>query len=248
MVRETTFPRRHAARSPDWARVSRSSLSWHLTWPGLCWRPAAMDNITNEHQFETTPSHASRTVRSRSTANWLNVLIPVVAAATFAFGGYVLATLHQRGEPDRPQHTRAPRGPRSGFAPALAAANTDGQPVAPVSTPEPSVQRDLRVKALEESGADDGPWTNDARAVFQKWQGETSLGASVAVGDIRCFKAGCETTITYPDMATCRNAAHELQETPSFRYWPGPRFRSGPMVQPSGSVQVTWIVNHHQSI
>jgi hypothetical protein len=49
-------------------------------------------------------------------------------------------------------------------------------------------------------------------------------------------------TATYASRAEYEDVNHEFQESESFKSWSAPKYRSGPVLLPSGSVQAVWIL------
>jgi hypothetical protein len=148
------------------------------------------------------------------------------------------------------------RVPHGSFAIATGSGPTDseaqpaGRPEAPPVEGLPGILGDRvqTIKAevagireqLAKSGPASGGWTSSAFEVFGKWQKESTLSSKVSFSDFRCYAGGCSITATYGDEGAFADGAHELQESESFKAWPGPKFRSGPVPLPSGAIETTW--------
>lgn len=107
---------------------------------------------------------------------------------------------------------------------------------------DPETQRDQVLAKLTGSGPAVGRWTMDASQVFDEWRTTSPSGRSVEFGNFACFAAGCAMAATYRDLSAYQGLTREFQESAQFKSWGGAKFRSGPIVLPSGAVQATWVL------
>jgi hypothetical protein len=102
-------------------------------------------------------------------------------------------------------------------------------------------QSEREVKALERSGPASPTLTADALRTADGLKRLPELvGADFT--DFRCFKDGCSMTATSPDAGSAAAAGEAIIRAKEFLYWPGPKFRSGPIPLASGQVQAVVIL------
>lgn len=102
---------------------------------------------------------------------------------------------------------------------------------------------DAMRSALERSGPTTEAWSQQAGEVFNGWA--TALGASAGtpeVGSTRCFVAGCEMRVLFPDVASAEQAASAFRLISEETSTHGGRVQTPPVPAPEGGVHVTWMM------
>lgn len=109
-------------------------------------------------------------------------------------------------------------------------------------TPEQSAK--LRVtralQALERSGNASAALTAGALQTVDNLKRLPELAAA-EFSDFHCYGDGCTVTATSRDASTAAAGADAIVRSEQYMFWPGPKFRSGPLPLPSGQVQTVVI-------
>lgn len=120
-------------------------------------------------------------------------------------------------------------------------------PAAAASAPEGEIlsageARDRELARVVASGADPRNLTADAVRVGQSWSRAAGKeGVDLKFAQWSCYRAGCVTNVRHaPELLDRLTRA--ISTDPSFLGWGGEKFRSGPIEQPDGKVEVTWIL------
>jgi len=111
----------------------------------------------------------------------------------------------------------------------------------PYATPQ--ARYDAMHEALERSGPTNEAWAGQAGAVFSGWN--KSLGDAGGHTDstsMRCFLAGCEISVTFPDRASYERAASAFRTIPEETSIHGGRVQTPGVATPDGRVQMTWMM------
>lgn len=119
------------------------------------------------------------------------------------------------------------------------------QPVpAPSKVPELTAQQELDqlLSKLVSSGAATRELTERFAAARARWP-ELVRQLHVALGNSVCYQRGCTVTTTAADEASINEATLKMTQDPSFLAWPGSKFRSGVIDEPTkpGRKQAVWI-------
>jgi hypothetical protein len=103
-----------------------------------------------------------------------------------------------------------------------------------------------RLNVLEQSGS--APQDLIARCVliFNCWRKEDAVIERRAVFGVPVFRAGgCAISLTHVEaryFPEIMNAIAQSKSRESLHTWKGAIFRSGPIAEPGGTLQVTWIL------
>jgi hypothetical protein len=95
--------------------------------------------------------------------------------------------------------------------------------------------------ALHKSGPSTEAWTGSALATFERWG--SALGGvdrTMESSSLRCYVAGCEMLVTFPDRATFEQASATFRGIPD--QIPMGRVQTPGVVLPDGQVQVSWML------
>ncbi|XYH97179.1 hypothetical protein ACMHYB_56995 [Sorangium sp. So ce1128] len=108
----------------------------------------------------------------------------------------------------------------------------------------PVARREAMLEALEDSGEDREAWTTAAPEIFASWRRAMpdDAGAVLDPEASRCFRAGCEVDVRFPDEAAYERAAAVLRHLKEDVPGHGGRVQTPPERLPSGEVQATWIL------
>jgi hypothetical protein len=174
--------------------------------------------------------------------------IGLVAGYLAGARGSATGSLEQP-EAGAPKHEAS--GP--GLSPSAAEPGSAARPpqsAAPAGTePAPEGERltakearDREVARMVASGADARNLTADALRVGESWSRATRKeGVDLKFGQWSCYGAGCVTNVRHaPEMLDRLTRA--ISTDPAFLGWGGEKFRSGPIDQPDGKIEVTWIL------
>jgi hypothetical protein len=107
----------------------------------------------------------------------------------------------------------------------------------------PQERYDAMRAALERSGATDEPWSQQASEVFSGWS--TSLGDAAGeprMDSVRCFVAGCEVRVTFPDAVSAERAASAFRTIREEGPAHGGRVQTPAVPARDGGVEVTWMM------
>lgn len=134
-------------------------------------------------------------------------------------------------------------GPRSGPQ-AIQTTPSDPPGAVPPVIGGPDAKADIEqmMAILTRSGPSTGDLDSRAMNVFQTWKNKSPVGSKVDFTDFKCFAGGCSVVATYAGMDGYVNMRRDFQRSHEFLTWPGPKFRSGPIQDPSGRVEATWIL------
>jgi hypothetical protein len=99
-------------------------------------------------------------------------------------------------------------------------------------------------EALEGSGPSDEPWTRAAGQVFADWADSISpeLSRNMDRRAVRCFVAGCEVLVTFPDSASAETAISAFRSIRERDARHGGRVQTPPVAAGAGRVQVAWML------
>jgi hypothetical protein len=95
--------------------------------------------------------------------------------------------------------------------------------------------------ALHKSGPSTEAWTGSARAIFDRW-GSALEGVerSVDSSSLRCYVAGCELLVTFPNRAAFEEGSAKFRGIPD--HIPMGRVQTPGVALPDGRVQVSWML------
>jgi hypothetical protein len=121
------------------------------------------------------------------------------------------------------------------------------QPLLPdkSTAPEPEItaesERDGLFARLVSSGAPDPTLVAATEKVVAGWRAlPLSMKDRPRLGPLVCHQAGCAITTTYVNARSFEKVAQKLSDAHDFFYYPGHRWRSGPISRPP-AVEHTWI-------
>jgi len=98
-------------------------------------------------------------------------------------------------------------------------------------------------EALALSGPTNEPWVASAPAVFEGWNRALgALGPGIDRSSLSCFVAGCETHLTFPDMASYERTASAFRSIQDSDAQHGGRVQTPPIPLPDGTVQAAWLM------
>jgi len=148
-----------------------------------------------------------------------------------------------------PVRARATLSTRAVEPPVVAA-----RPFEPEAVPEPAKPaasrqdptaeeaRDAEVARIKTSGPDLRNLAADARRVGQDWsKAVAEAGVDVKFDDWSCYRAGCITNVRHAG-ARISDVTSKVTRSRAFLDWNGEKLRSGPIDQPDGRIEVTWIL------
>lgn len=95
--------------------------------------------------------------------------------------------------------------------------------------------------ALHESGPSTEAWTGSARSIFERW-GSALEGVerSADSSSLRCYVAGCEMLVTFPDRAAFEQGSAKFRGITD--QIPMGRVQTPGVALPDGRVQVSWML------
>lgn len=100
---------------------------------------------------------------------------------------------------------------------------------------------DAMREALERSGPSTEPWTTSARSTFERWSSALkNVERSLDTESLRCYVAGCEMLVTFPDRATFEKGASEFRSI--HEEVPVGRIQTPGVARPDGKVQASWMM------
>jgi hypothetical protein len=109
--------------------------------------------------------------------------------------------------------------------------------------PTPEARHRAMREALERSGPTNEVWTGEASSVFGSWASALpDLGQRVDTGSTRCFLAGCEIAVTFPDRASYDRAAMAFRDIYDEAVNHGGRVQTPPVTNENGSVRAVWMM------
>ena len=98
-------------------------------------------------------------------------------------------------------------------------------------------------EALARSGPTNEAWVASAPDVFESWNRALgALGPGIEASSLSCFVAGCETHLTFPDMASYERTASAFRSIPESDAKHGGRIQTPPIPLPDGTVQAAWLM------
>lgn len=147
------------------------------------------------------------------------------------------------GSPAPHAHGLAPGAATAASRPAETTAtppDTEPQPAAERLTAKEA--RDRAVARMLASGPDARGLTADALRVGKSWsRAAQQEGVELKFDQWSCYRGGCVTDVRHaPDVLHALTRA--ISTDSAFVGWNGEKFRSGPIEQPDGKVEVTWIL------
>lgn len=192
----------------------------------------------------------------------LGVLALALSAAVVAFGALLEPQRHSRSRqgPAEPLETTdyrpsmvptwqistpaapIPSVPEIGSSVSLAASSAhEGPPVKRLTAREEREDYEAR---LERSGRNAEPWHKKAEDTYGSFENvlAKNVDTKIRFSRARCFQAGCEATVTYPDASSLEKAREVLTTSEAFMSYPGAKFQSGPEQNSDGSVSNLWIL------
>ena len=107
--------------------------------------------------------------------------------------------------------------------------------------PNDQARFDAMRGALQKSGASTEPWTASARSTFERWgQALEGVQRTVDSSSLRCYVAGCEVLVTFPDRATFEQGSAKFRGISD--QIPMGRVQTPGVSLPDGQVQVSWML------
>jgi hypothetical protein len=103
------------------------------------------------------------------------------------------------------------------------------------------MEADHNVEQLEASGPASDELATTAWKTVEHWKGLASM-SGVEFSDFRCFQGGCAVTSTHRDLAAASSAGQAVFRSDPRTSWRGGMFRSGPLRDGSGKIQLVWIL------
>jgi hypothetical protein len=95
--------------------------------------------------------------------------------------------------------------------------------------------------ALQKSGASTEPWTGSARSIFERWSSALEgIERTVDDSSLRCYIAGCEILVTFPDRATFERGSAKFRGI--IEQTPMGRVQTPGVSLPDGRVLVSWML------
>jgi hypothetical protein len=97
--------------------------------------------------------------------------------------------------------------------------------------------------ALARSGRTDEAWSQQASEVFRSWS--TALGEAAGnarLDSVRCFVAGCEMRVDFPDAGSAERAASAFRTMREDGAMHGGRVQTPAVAGRDGGVEVTWMM------
>jgi hypothetical protein len=152
--------------------------------------------------------------------------------------------------------TPVPTQEAPNVAPVLAAAapyraaralETAASPPAPAPAPDREglsamEARDREVARVAASGPDPRNLTADAVRAGESWsRAVKNEGVDLRFDRWTCYRAGCVTDVRHaPELF--ERVSRAISRDIAFMGWAGEKLRSGPIEQPGGQIEVTWIL------
>lgn len=95
--------------------------------------------------------------------------------------------------------------------------------------------------ALQKSGPSTEPWTGSARSTFERWDAALEgVERAVDSRSLRCYVAGCEMLVTFPDRATFEQGSAKFRGITD--QTATGRVQTPGVSLPGGQVQVSWML------
>lgn len=146
-------------------------------------------------------------------------------------------------EPSKPA-LRSPASDADGVGRLSRATAPPPSPV-PVSTAEgltAKEARDQEVARLAASGPDTRYLTADVLRVGESWaRAVKSEGVDLRFDHWTCYRAGCVTDVRHAP-GLFERLSRAISTDTAFMGWGAGKMRSGPIEQPDGTIEVTWIL------
>jgi hypothetical protein len=111
-------------------------------------------------------------------------------------------------------------------------------------------ERDARLREVQGSGPAQGARLVAIRALELEWTEllRAPVFESARLSAWRCYENGCVATLTSKDPDAIEKAADALLFSPAIARIGGQSFRSGPISNGSGEVEITWIVGMNSAV
>jgi hypothetical protein len=108
----------------------------------------------------------------------------------------------------------------------------------------PEARREAMLEALRRSGASSEDWTREASTVFARWDAALAvdIARAVELREARCFRAGCEVPVVFPDRAAFERAATAFRSIHEAEAVHGGRVQTPPVVRPDGTIEASWLM------
>jgi hypothetical protein len=95
--------------------------------------------------------------------------------------------------------------------------------------------------ALQKSGASTEQWTGSARSILERWGlALEGIERTVDSSSLRCYVAGCEMLVTFPDRATFEQGSAKFRGITD--QTPMGRVQTPGVSLPDGQIQVSWML------
>ncbi len=95
--------------------------------------------------------------------------------------------------------------------------------------------------ALQKSGASTETWIESARSTFERWDSALEgIERTVDSSSLRCYVAGCEMLVTFPDRGTFEQGSAKFRSITD--QTPMGRVQTPGISLPDGKVQVSWML------
>jgi hypothetical protein len=95
--------------------------------------------------------------------------------------------------------------------------------------------------ALQKSGVSTEPWTGSARSIFERWGSALDgIERTVDSSSLRCYVAGCEMLVTFPDRTTFEQGSTKFRGISD--QTPMGRVQTPGVSLPDGRVLVSWML------
>ncbi|MDF3067243.1 MAG: hypothetical protein K0R38_2844 [Polyangiaceae bacterium] len=107
--------------------------------------------------------------------------------------------------------------------------------------PNDQARFDAMRGALQKSGRSTEAWTESASSTFERWGSALEgIERTVDTSSLRCYVAGCEVLVTFPDRATFEQGAAKFRSIPD--QIPMGRVQTPGVSLPDGPVLVSWML------
>lgn len=105
-------------------------------------------------------------------------------------------------------------------------------------------RREAMLEALRNSGPSDEAWTQESPAVFDDWSEAISgdVGLRAEFASARCYQAGCEMELSFPDRASYEHAADKFRSLQEDNAPHGGRVQTPAVELENGQVRASWIM------
>jgi rhodanese-related sulfurtransferase len=112
------------------------------------------------------------------------------------------------------------------------------------SHPTPEARREAMLEALRNSGPSDEAWTKQSSSVFDEWAGGIfpDVGRRPDFTTARCYQAGCEVELSFPNRASYERASKEFRALHEPGATHGGRVQTPAVEEDHGQVRASWIM------